>query len=644
MNKKTIKLITCVALGAGVFTTIPFAITSCKNSSAEMNPLPDSVFKIVTSDQGSEIEGFKYSKEELLEKYPYCNTLKIPSTINGLEITSINKYAFADMITRESYIPNNITKLNFSINSNIKFLPSELFLNAPLKTINFTNCNDDITIQEECFFGCDISKLILKNNSVGKKYGLATNLGPNAKVLIEKKSDGQCIFDGNTCSVGSIAFGDIVLPKGISEYKSKIVSLRQVGAFQGCHGVKNVEFNSEIEILGSFMFSDTGILSLDLSKTKLSYISEACFQSCLNLSSVILPNNLKEIRLQSFEGCLNLSNVDFSRCYDSLVKFYNFSMDVCPKLDIDFSKFSSDSLTIGNSAFATTGCTAFCPSHLSYIGNNAFFNCKQLKIIDFTKYTSPSVRLQTGNEVFSQCNINKDNILLPQSGDFIWGFATNVDKSGWALVSTKNNNNFTFTNDSVAIMGLAGGDIKINDNSLTKIAPYAFNGSPIIGVECQSIKEIGDNAFYNCAKLKNIDFTTFTNLEKIYEHAFGKCSLIRKIDLSNSKKLSTIKDYAFFGDKTVNELVLPSSLTEIGKNAFYETSINKITWNGLGSNPDPETTNFNSVAFASISKKGVIKLESGIAPYTSEKLLEYFKDTFYDIVGGYKTFSLWTAE
>lgn len=268
MYKKILKTLSSLVFGLGLITMIPFVSSSCKQDSKYAS-LPNDVFKV----SGGEIKGFKYTKEELLKKYPKCNTLEIPSEIDGVKITSISESSFFNPISFESFIPNNITNLIFSINSNIELLSSDLFYNAPFKTIDFTKCNDNITIKEECFAGCDISKLILKKNSVGKKYGLATNLGPNANVLIEKNSNGECIFGANTCSVGSIAFGNIILPSDVSEYESKIVGRRQIGAFQGCMGVKSISFNFSITALGRYMFSNTGILSLDLLRTRILSLS-----------------------------------------------------------------------------------------------------------------------------------------------------------------------------------------------------------------------------------------------------------------------------------------------------------------------------------------------------------------------------------
>lgn len=321
-------------------------------------------------------------------------------------------------------------------------------------------------------------------------------------------------------------------------------------------------------------------------------------------------------------------------------------MDTCPKLDIDFSKFTNVAFSIGDHAFASTGCTKFNPSTCTYIGNEVFVNCNKLKTIDFTKYNVPkTTRIDVGMAVFKGCSIDK--ILLPQDDDFIWGFATNVGENGWVLVDTKNNNNFSLTNNSVAIAGLAKGNIKINDDSLTKIAPYTFIGSEITGFECQTIKEIGENAFSECVNLKNIDFTTFTNLEKIGKQAFLKCNEIKKIDFSKSTKLLAILEEAFSGDARVNELILPSSLKTIGKEAFKQTNLTRIVWCGLSSDPIPETTgSINSMAFCYIPKTGKIKLEPNIDSYTSEDLLNYFKTNFYITYDAGKkyTFQNWETE
>lgn len=90
-----------------------------------------------------------------------------------------------------------------------------------------------------------------------------------------------------------------------------------------------------------------------------------------------------------------------------------------------------------------------------------------------------------------------------------------------------------------------------------------------------SVKAIGENAFYLCNNLYSIEFNE--GLETIGKMAFIKCGNLQEVNLPSTVK--TIGEDAFSYCNSLKKLDIPSNVTEIGDYAFFSTSsvIEKIT-------------------------------------------------------------------
>ena len=80
------------------------------------------------------------------------------------------------------------------------------------------------------------------------------------------------------------------------------------------------------------------------------------------------------------------------------------------------------------------------------------------------------------------------------------------------------------------------------------------------------VKKIGENAFYDCKGLTEIDFSACTNLVDIGRWAFFGCTGLTEVRLPAS--LTKIGYWAFDECTGLTEVRLPARLTEIGKGAF----------------------------------------------------------------------------
>ncbi len=83
-----------------------------------------------------------------------------------------------------------------------------------------------------------------------------------------------------------------------------------------------------------------------------------------------------------------------------------------------------------------------------------------------------------------------------------------------------------------------------------------ITGFPVVGIQ--------DNAFYNCKKLTNVYIPS--TVKTIGNQAFYGCENLKDIDLSD---VTTLGEAVFRNCKSLDNVVLPSSLTKIPEYTFY---------------------------------------------------------------------------
>lgn len=168
-------------------------------------------------------------------------------------------------------------------------------------------------------------------------------------------------------------------------------------------------------------------------------------------------------------------------------------------------------------------------------------------------------------------------------------YSVNIDKTTCIIKGT--------TKTDVVDLVIPG---EIDGYTVTKISPYAFNGSNIETVTLpDTIEMIGEGAFKNCKKLKSvhglencnglkeIKAYTFSYCEALQEisfpntiesmgsSAFEECTNLRYVyGLENCTKLKEIQTMAFMACEKLEKIRLPEGLEIIGESAFRFCSDN----------------------------------------------------------------------
>lgn len=120
--------------------------------------------------------------------------------------------------------------------------------------------------------------------------------------------------------------------------------------------IRNFQAGPNMRDIAQGAFEGQSIVSLDLSRTKISFVQSRMCCDCVKLTTVLLPDTIERIHEQAFEGCTNLDNVELP--------------DICD--------------TIARNAFACCRNLKNIKSKASYIQDKAFSECFQLQEFDFT--------------------------------------------------------------------------------------------------------------------------------------------------------------------------------------------------------------------------------------------------------------------
>lgn len=113
-------------------------------------------------------------------------------------------------------------------------------------------------------------------------------------------------------------------------------------------------------------------------------------------------------------------------------------------------------------------------------------------------------------------------------------------------------------------------ELDLSNSKLTSIPEGAF-------AYCKNLKtiklpstitSIGDEAFYNCQSLTNIEGLDKCNLKSIGSAAFSNCKALENLDFSQST-FTDVPSKAFNGCSALAKITLPNTLTTIGGYAFY---------------------------------------------------------------------------
>lgn len=285
-------------------------------------------------------------------------------------------------------------------------------------------------------------------------------------------------------------------------------------------------------------------------------------KSLLLLSLILLPLAVSAVNL--IDGIYYNLNSDTktAEVVKYLSKKYSGDFVIPSSVTVEGIKYKVTS--VGASAF--TGCSDLTsvsiPNSVTTIGKKAFENCTAL-----TSVTIPDGVTSIGDMAFYYC-IGLTSITIGKNVETIY----HETFGGCNLKKVDINSSAIVSNDyKLSSLNYYFGyqvEEYIIGESIKSIGNYAFFGCEKLKAVSipSSVTSIGDFAFRKCSALTSI--TIPNSVESMGEGVFFLCENLSSINLSTS--LTTIEKETFFKCKSLTSIDIPNSVTEIRESAFAE--------------------------------------------------------------------------
>ena len=556
----------------------------------------------------------------------YITTAKLNSKVtslpfglfsNCLNLQEVSLDSNIETIPDELFMNcHSINRLDIDLKNVTSIGNNAFFACSMLPSIDFSKSLS--FIGERAFEGCHSLQSINIPYKVSEiKSRTFADCSSLSKVTFDKVSNITNIGDSafiNCSSLESIDLSGFLYLNDIGTY-----------AFYNCNSLSTVLFPKDCSLL---RLSEGVFKNCNFSKFSVPeyivYIEKEALAECSNLKTVILNESISIIQDRSFADCVSLSKIDIPLSINQIGEniFENctsIKQLVVPLASSNISEPASMKYLFGQTDPKDLSLESIEIHYARHIDDYAFENYEGLKSIKL----SGSVR-QIGNGAFTNCKSLESLTLsdkVSEIGSEIFKGCESLKELQLPFIGY-NENSSTTLNDMFGVENSIGNStlekIKItNAKSLENYALRGFTALKNIDIS-EGLETIGLNAFYNCEALETIVIPS--SVIYMGEYIFQGCNSIKemslpfigstisspnqlsylfgynttvnsldKIELTNverltsstfsgyeineivlSETLKTVDSYAFAHISGLQELVIPTSVTDMGNAILYE--------------------------------------------------------------------------
>ena len=432
--------------------------------------------------------------------------------------------------------------------------------NVGVKSVVFADADKDLEIGQYAFQNSSIESVTLPDRLVSialyafsgcaslktVTFGDSCKLSTIGDRAFEKcASLTEISLPDLTTSIGAYAFAECSSLKNVNfSENSQLINIGQ-NAFRSCAALVEFTAPKTLVNLGKPSTTDTVLVTTssytfynckslkkaDLSSCAVENIAMYTFESCDALETVLLPQGLKGIGQYAFRNCVKLSEISLP---EGLVTLNAQAFSGCGQY------FEKTGLKTGLKSITV-------PSTVTTIGKSVFENCAALEEAT-VKSTS------VGENMFLGC-VSLKKVTIGAETESIKALAFSGCKS------------------------LA--EVNMQSNVLAEIGKGAFQNTAItqftvpdtvdtLGAGTASATVAKDGIFYGCNQLETV--TIGINVETIPDCMFADCESLSSVVFKENGKVKMIGRMAFFNCRSLKEIVLPSTLTQLGYTGASYTS------------------------------------------------------------------------
>jgi BspA type Leucine rich repeat region (6 copies) len=242
----------------------------------------------------------------------------IPTTINGLPVTSIGNEAFDDTPLTSVTIPDSVTNIGDGAFDDCSSLT------------NLTIPDSVNNIGDGAFDDCSkLTAITVDTNNAAYSSVSGVLFDKSQAALIQYpagKADGAYVISSQVINIGD-------------------------GAFADCDSLTNVVIGTNVITIGDGAFSGIGVSDPLLSviiPNSVTNIGDSAFAACTSLTSVTIGNSVTSIGNWAFDSCTSLTNVTIP---DSVMSIGDGAFYYC--FSLTSVTIPSNVTSIGEWAFAT---------------------------------------------------------------------------------------------------------------------------------------------------------------------------------------------------------------------------------------------------------------------------------------------------
>ena len=281
--------------------------------------------------------------------------VNIPSTIDGLPVTSIGDEAFYNCTSLTSVtIPDSVTRIGDSA---------------------FEDCDSLTAITVDA-----------NNSTYASLDGILFDKSLSTLVECPTGKAGSYTIPNSVTRIGDSAFYDcdltsVTIPNSVTRIGDY--------AFNGC-GLTSVTIGKGVTSIGNGAFSECGSLTSVTIPNSVTRIGNGAFYNCRSLTSITIPDSVTGIGDSAFEDCTSLTAITVDANNSTYASLDGILFDKSLSTLVECPTGKAGSYTIPNS--------------VTRIGDSAFYDC------DLTSVTIPNSVTRIGDYAFNGCGLTSVTI------------------------------------------------------------------------------------------------------------------------------------------------------------------------------------------------------------------------------------------